>query len=58
MKRRKIIKITAGTIGWCIAGGTVSAVMSGCKTDTGDGWKAGILDVEQMDFVEVDVCRM
>jgi len=57
MERREALKISAGTVGWCLAMGTFSSVISSCKTDVATGWKPAILTQDQMDFVE-ELCEM
>lgn len=61
INRREAIKRTAAITGCALSGTLVAAVMSGCRTDTGDGWKPSALTPEQLrtaaDFAEVILPR-
>lgn len=52
MNRREILKQTSLVVGGALSIGTISAVMSGCKTDTVDlGWVPKILSSDQAQLV-------
>ena len=52
MKRRSAIKISLGSIGFCLTGATLSAVMGSCKHEPSDKWIAKIFDKDQSKLVE------
>jgi len=50
MKRRKALKLSAGLIGGAMAIGS-TAIIHGCKTDSGDKWKPAFLDGDQLNLI-------
>ncbi|MDQ3017455.1 MAG: gluconate 2-dehydrogenase subunit 3 family protein [Bacteroidota bacterium] len=51
MERRDALRYTAFFMGLSMSGATISAIMSGCKTDDGDDWVSSFLSQEQSDFL-------
>ncbi len=61
INRREAIKRTAAVLGFTLSGSLISAVMSGCRTDTATGWRPAVLTPSQLrtaaDFAEVILPR-
>jgi len=61
INRREAIKRTAAIMGCTLSGTLIGAVMSGCRSDTSDGWQPSALTKKQLqaaaDFAEVILPR-
>lgn len=52
MKRRSAIKLSLGTLGFCLSGVTLTSLVCRCKTDHSTDWVPGIFSSDQSKLVE------